>query len=176
MGMSFNTMGDDDGDGTTLATRGKSQYSGLLCNQCGRDNHPTEKFHAKRHVNGTMLYANDYINKGTDLHIDDSNDGGGHDKDYWQSGDAEISKDEVSNVHKKYDTIGNDLHKLMFNQSDENRATTSNTYSNQIPDTWMLLDSQSTIDVFSNGKLLNQIQEIKTTMNIRCNSGVKRTN
>ena len=32
VGMSFNTMGDDDGDGTTLATGGNSQYSGPSCN------------------------------------------------------------------------------------------------------------------------------------------------
>eukprot|EP00804_Cyclotella_cryptica_P022012 CCRYP_000938-RA/>CCRYP_000938-RA protein AED:0.35 eAED:-0.94 QI:0/0/0/0.5/1/1/2/0/366 len=45
-----------------------------------------------------------------------------------------------------------------------------------IPDTWILLDSQSTIDVFSNGKLLERIEQAERTMHIRCNAGVKSTN
>eukprot|EP00804_Cyclotella_cryptica_P027563 CCRYP_007501-RA/>CCRYP_007501-RA protein AED:0.35 eAED:-0.96 QI:0/-1/0/1/-1/1/1/0/333 len=47
--------------------------------------------------------------------------------------------------------------------------------SNGIPPAWILLDSQSTIDVFSNGDLLSRIEEVKTTMHIRCNAGVKST-
>ena len=45
-----------------------------------------------------------------------------------------------------------------------------------MPDTWILINSQSTIDVFSNGKLLVKIKTIGTTMNIRCNAGMKSTN
>ncbi len=101
-----------------------------------------------------MLHGDAYINKGTELHIDGNTDEGDHNEDCWESGDATISKAKVSNMHQKYGSIGNDIHELMFLQSDKNRATTSNTSSNQIPDTWMLLDSQSTIGVFSNGKLL----------------------
>ncbi len=39
-----------------------------------------------------------------------------------------------------------------------------------IPETWILLDSQSTIDVFSNPDLLQKIHPINTTMHINCNA------
>ena len=57
-----------------------------------------------------------------------------------------------------------------------NRTAKSNTSSNSIPDTWILLDSQSTIDVFCNKELLSQIHATDTIMNIKCNAGVKHTN
>ena len=44
-----------------------------------------------------------------------------------------------------------------------------------IPESWILLDSQSTIDVFSNKALLKDIHESDTTLRIRCNAGVKTT-
>src|SRR5210317_1419253 len=39
----------------------------------------------------------------------------------------------------------------------------------------MLLDSQSTIDLFSNSKLLTKIQRVNTTLRIRCNAGTATT-
>ena len=67
---------------------------------------------------------------------------------------------------------------LMFIHSNANaRTTTPKLSSNKnIPDTWILLDSQSTIDVFSNENLLTSIKKATTTMYIRCNAGIKSTN
>jgi Reverse transcriptase (RNA-dependent DNA polymerase) len=42
----------------------------------------------------------------------------------------------------------------------------------QIPNTWILLDNGSTIDVFVNPKLLTNIRDSDRTMSIRCNAGV----
>jgi hypothetical protein len=42
--------------------------------------------------------------------------------------------------------------------------------------TWILLDNQSTVDAFTNKELLTNTREVSTTMNIRCNAGVSKTN
>lgn len=44
-----------------------------------------------------------------------------------------------------------------------------------IPTTWILLNSQSTIDLICNAGLLTNIHRTNTTMNIRCNAGDKST-
>jgi len=41
-----------------------------------------------------------------------------------------------------------------------------------IPDSWILLDSQSTVDVFMNKKLLKNIHDVKKTLSLHCNAGV----
>jgi hypothetical protein len=46
----------------------------------------------------------------------------------------------------------------------------------RVPKTWILLDNQSTVDVFNNGALLNNIRKSKTFMDIHCNAGVTSTN
>ena len=40
-----------------------------------------------------------------------------------------------------------------------------------IPKTWILLDSQSTVDVFLNACLLTNIRYSKTTLTLHCNAG-----
>jgi hypothetical protein len=48
--------------------------------------------------------------------------------------------------------------------------------NNEVPTCWILLDNQSTIDVFSNGNLLRNVREIKTYARIRSTAGVSVTN
>jgi hypothetical protein len=45
-----------------------------------------------------------------------------------------------------------------------------------IPESWILLDNQSTIDVFANQKLLKNIRDSEKSMNIHCIAGITRTN
>ena len=46
----------------------------------------------------------------------------------------------------------------------------------RIPDSWILLDSQSTVDVFMNNKLLKNIHDAKKALSLHCNSRVTTAN
>lgn len=43
----------------------------------------------------------------------------------------------------------------------------------KVPQSWILLDNESTIDDFSNGQLLKDIYQSSMTLHITCNAGVK---
>ena len=45
-----------------------------------------------------------------------------------------------------------------------------------IPALWILLDNQSTVDVFTNANVLKNIHVMNSTMKIHCNAGVSHTN
>ena len=40
-----------------------------------------------------------------------------------------------------------------------------------IPKTWILLDSQSTVDVFCNARLLSNVRDAKRQLVLHCNMG-----
>ena len=49
-------------------------------------------------------------------------------------------------------------------------------HSAHIPKEWILLDSQSTVSIFSNRRLLMNIRKSDGWMHIHCNAGITRTN
>ena len=55
-GVSFNTLGDDDGTALFNDGGGK-RYIGPPCEKCGWNNHATADCRAKKHKDGTMLHV-----------------------------------------------------------------------------------------------------------------------
>jgi len=45
-----------------------------------------------------------------------------------------------------------------------------------IPDSWILLDSQSSVDVFKNKKLLKNIHDAKNALSLHCDAGIAMVN
>ncbi|KAL7482628.1 hypothetical protein ACHAW6_008296 [Cyclotella cf. meneghiniana] len=118
--------------------------------QCNHKNHPTSKCFTKKKEDGTVLH-----NKGS-ISVEELNE--------------QVSENVM------FGMIGNDVHELMFLNTSDDPRPPNTSFNKPIPDTSILLNSQSTINVFSNADILSNIHPIKTTMYIKCNAGTKSTN
>ena len=56
------------------------------------------------------------------------------------------------------------------------RFTFAQANHNEIPRTWVLLDSQSNVDIFINDDLLSNIRTADTYLDVQCNAGTASTN
>ncbi|KAL7493808.1 hypothetical protein ACHAWT_003568, partial [Skeletonema menzelii] len=124
------------------------------CGRCGRKGHATIACFSKTHQDGTLLHV---MGEHSNVEVEES--------DVDKEG-VEVSSDEL--FASRIDQYS----ELMFHQSDLNSTSSS---SNGIPESWILLDSQSSIDIFCNRKLLTRIYKSNSILTIRCNAGVRRT-
>ena len=155
-GLSFNVNGSDKNEqGDALVNDGEFPP----CPRCGRTNHPISKCRAKYHADGTVLHV-----MGS---IEDDNDVSTYSKfgpcpgDIFHCGDEQILEELMFLQPHETNSLGKDQQSMSSRKG--------------IPITWMLLDSQSTVDVFCNADLLEDIHRSDTTLTIRCNAGVKTT-
>jgi len=84
----------------------------------------------------------------------------GHDNDDT-SKDSSTDDEESESVDDNYEGFA-------FLQKD---ILCSIGYKPEIPKSWILLDSQSTVDMFCNSRLLSNIRDAKWTLTLYCNAG-----
>jgi len=133
--------------------------------------------------------------KGTSLLInkEDSSDEEIEDKQYEEEEeyDSVTSEEYQTENHNKYNTALNDNKtsddksyedNSMFSDEDyEGFAFVQDVTCNMndkagIPDNWILLDSQSTVDVFKNKKLLKNTRDAEKALSLHCNAGIATVN
>ena len=156
--VAFNTMGHDRNNthGKVNMAKGQEKYNGPACNRCGRDNHPVAIFFATKHANGTVLNTEGGV--------------------MINEVDNEKDEIEVSSICSDvFATVGNDIHELILSNDTNSQENRNPCFKGLIPGNWLLLYSLATIDVISNRDLLTNIKHVKTTLHIRCNTGVKTT-
>lgn len=84
--------------------------------------------------------------------------------------------------NNKNNTNNNQQGNNMCTVGEENKTDTNGEYvfhqsaGSNIPEHWILLDNQSTIDIFRNRALLSNIRESTGTMTVHCNAGSRTTN
>jgi hypothetical protein len=75
--------------------------------------------------------------------------------------------DDADHVHFQF---------LMTGKHSDHRSVVLNQPAGAVPKLWILLDNQSTVDVFYNKELLQNIRKSETHMEIHCNAEVTSTN
>ena len=78
-------------------------------------------------------------------------------------------------LHNSLYTIATDHIFMQYNLEKRMDATMSQS-KGRINKNWILLDSQSTVDLFSNRELLTNLRRVRNTLTIHCNAGTVNTN
>ena len=122
--MSFNSVGEENEE--NLVNDGVKRP---ICSRCGCNNHTVDKWKAKYHADGTVLR-----NMGDIEEVE-----------------CEINNEVIAGITTQNGEFFCYSNALMFVQPDVSSLMDQSNASSRIigiPNTWILLDSQSTINVF----------------------------
>ena len=169
-GMAFNTVG---GEGVPGSNTQANLRPDITCNKCGKVGHFANKCAETKHANGTVL-----VNAGaTEVPPNDVSVLG-------NSGAASVAPPTESVAMTLVGTeVDDSVYSFQFMLSgttdqtatahllSQHKAMTGQT----VPLSWILLDNQSTVDVFCNKDLLQNVREGTTTCRISCNAGTAET-
>jgi Reverse transcriptase (RNA-dependent DNA polymerase)/Zinc knuckle len=90
--------------------------------------------------------------------------------------DARTSKSStVKPTSEKGGNNNNVIHGVI-NDGETSEGFVLLNHHGKLPEDWILLDNQSTVNVFANRKLLQNVRTTNRTMIIRCNAGLTKTN
>ena len=154
-GMAFNTVGETTKVAAKVAATNAqaNPRPDVTCHKCGKLGHFSTKCAESNHANGSVLCT---ITEGsndatTTTAVTLANIGSVDTDDYIDEfnflNDGISFEGELLEQHKK--------------------AT-----GRAVPSWWILLDNQSTVDVFCEGRLLKNIRKSPTSCRISCNAGV----
>jgi hypothetical protein len=130
----------------------RNHRTNITCYRCGLNGHYANTCTAAR-------VSNDRSNESTTM----------SQTNYNESGSTLLTTGTMDNNH-------NDETEFLFYTCQDQGVilSTTNQMAN-IPRSWILLNNQSTIDVFSNPKLLKNIRKSDSTMNIHSTGGISKT-
>jgi hypothetical protein len=164
-GLNFHTNG---GVITATSTQPNPRPD-ITCIRCDKTGHFSNKCRETKHSNGTALLC---------AETETTGDTGGEDTVLTTIGEEYDDNTQNGYEHGRQFTFVNDggggeIERLCDGQSHgQHKAATGR----GVPEWWILLDNQSTVDVFSNKGLLKNIREAATSCRISCNAGVVETN
>ena len=177
------------GSGLAFAQGGAegSDYSKMTCWKCGKKGHLSWEGKCKQEDIDAHQAAKQKTNGTEDteghLHTTDGETEQQETPEDTQSADACLHFAIGTDIGA--DSIEEDLYAPMFMNCtvgkagapfiDYDSTVLSQTKERINPD-WILLDNQSTVNVFCNAKLLGNIRQVKQYMYIYCNAGVTKTN
>jgi Zinc knuckle len=140
-------------DGVTFANVGKKDKSQVKCFKCNRMGHFAHECDGtKQEANTTPQSGNNSQQSGNDSAVVHINAG-------------------VNDSDDEYSTS-----EFLFHTNGQQQSIHSDIQEDgKVSKDWILLDNQSTIDVFFNRQLVRNIRESESSMKIHCNAGVTTT-
>jgi len=154
------------------------------CNHCGEDGHHQWECPKKKNTDSSKKKEEDDARTPTEKPSGGKNETANATHGSVQ-GDTYDSGDDFDDVQFHFATVetsivpssGSEVITGELNQTEMELVfgTSSSTWS-PIPEDWVILDNQSTVNVFRNKKYLRNIRQVDTHVVIRCNAGSRTTN